>query len=163
MVNSCCCQEERCDNSFSGSTQAMKKICLFLVMFIFFFTGCGEKRNTSTPAQALIGHWRSNDEKDMFFSEEGRLVVLDGKGYRLRCKYKVSEQNVGEKSIYYTARGCVGYTKKLSDEKKWGYNSARVELRFSPDYKSAQGIIIKFPTYVEETLKLNYVNGSQKP
>lgn len=43
----------------------MKIIYPFLLVASLMLTSCGEKsRDTSSPEKALIGHWRSEDEKE---------------------------------------------------------------------------------------------------
>lgn len=88
--------------------------------------------------------------------------MADGKGSVLMCKYKVTDQCIEDRSIEYAAMGCVMHSRRLSLDDHWGYNSARVELFFTQDFKSAEGTITNLLTRQDEFLTLTYVDCTQK-
>lgn len=74
--------------------------CLFLVLL----AGCGEKRETSTPAGALLGHWRTRDGEELYLSPGGtseliKAVVVAPDGGRKEFEYRVHGQDVKEGKI----------------------------------------------------------------
>lgn len=55
----------------------VKSLGLATILSLTFLTGCSTGRNTSTPAQSLIGHWRT--EKTAIRQEVNRCYFPDGK------------------------------------------------------------------------------------
>ncbi len=135
-------------------------VVLVLFSLIVLSAGCGEGtgRDTSTPMQTLIGHWRFPPETeedgwkwpgwDYYYREDFTGLKLSEDGDITEFKWKVVTQNLKTRTIEYKYLDAT-----LSDD-----DSLIYEVRFTEDFNS---IYLNYPKGGQR--RGHYVDAAQKP
>ncbi len=121
----------------------MKKSIPFLMLVLLLGAGCASapvaERNTATPAEALIGHWRMSDGSgEVYFTPGGDYRFIDRDGNTGSASYRVIDQDSAQRRIVTVIR-----LRELGGEAVEESAEMMVEGTFSPDYTVHSGESIR--------------------
>ncbi|MFH1038988.1 MAG: hypothetical protein V1789_10025 [PVC group bacterium] len=141
----------------------MKRIVSVWPAVIVFCAGCaaltGTERNTSTPAAALIGHWRMTDGSgEVYFSSGGTYRFIDRDGNAGAAAWRVIKEDPGERRIVTVIR-----LKELGGEPVEEETELMVEGTFSADYTIHAGESIGEGGIRAGSFTMEYLNPAESP
>lgn len=117
------------------------KLAIFTLTFIAL-SGCSDRRDVSTPAEALIGRWGGDKSSGIYYFAPDGQYWISGKTedgfFSYTETYSIIDQDPQNRSIKFEMWGKPIGSGRITMRKRKKTKSI-VEGKFSEDYKSFSG------------------------